>query len=236
MWIAPAQTLMNQHVAAQNDTRPVPLPVPVICGKTKDQPIDPVEMNSGIYRPFPNFVETLHVEKEIFACHKLGAPTGSIFKYVDITLFTRIFPLESGATFIPTFWGVNATVCERDLSGDILSCTSPTIPIVDNPPLLTQCTEQTPILPLEVNTLFSDDLNYSLPLKSVIAEKHSYNCAFGNVTVPNKIKETILFTFNAQVYDPHINMKFSYANIECVKDIRSSKIDSCSQTFEQLAP
>jgi hypothetical protein len=241
--VVSGQTSSNSSMEARNQTANnasvvggvhSQLPIPVICTKATPQPIDPVEMNSGIDPYQPNLVRTVHVEKETFACQKLGAPVGDI-KYMDVTLVTQISGIDNGREFIFQNWLVNATVCERDLSGEMLTCGSPSIPIIgyNERPVLKQCTEQSPILPLEMNTLFSDDPNSRIPIKSVIAEKHSYTCIVGNSTVPNKIKETILFTFQGQLGQA-FTTKFAHVNFQCIKDLSSTTIESCSITFEAL--
>jgi hypothetical protein len=144
---------------------------------------------------------------------------------------------EVGESFRPCGGGVEVVVCDRLSTGGIfpqgdISCYSPP-PSTGQSIQTTRCTEQTlNRLPIEMNTLTPPD-KPSLPshytVESIVAEKYSYDCIYGNSQIPNRVKEVIIFTF--VIEQPLVMTKFGgYMVAECIKDIPSAQQIYCLLT------
>ena len=119
-------------------------------------------------------IKTIHAEKDIFSCSRINDPIGSVFRYKDVTIYTEVFGSGTGPEFFPGLTQFKVTVCDRDPSGDLVSCNTPVITaLVSN---LTRCSEEKPISPLKMNSLSLNETGKSIPAKSIVSEKHVYKC------------------------------------------------------------
>lgn len=214
---------VNKHLSNSTldlNRNTVPFPEALISGKATAQPVDPVEMNSVNLQfrlSSTNVIgtKTIHAEKQTFACSRINDPIGFVYNYKDLLILTEVTGCMSGESFSPCGMDAKVDVCKRNSTGEILTCYSP--PLRSSAPPMTRCTEQTPVLPLEMNSLVSQDQSDSsssaVPVKSILAEKYSYNCIYGNSQIPNRIKEVITFTF---VVEQQVFFKvFSHWNRMC---------------------
>jgi hypothetical protein len=197
------------------------LPVPILCSKAIPQIEDPVEMDT--VNIGAGYIKTIYAEKEIFGCQKLREPIGISF-YRDITLLLGLVSHDGG----PHDIGAKVTACERDNRGEILSCSSSLVPLTSKRTAVSGCVEEQPLLPVEMNTVSSNDSGSKYASKSVIAEKHTYKCIFGNSTFPNKIRETLVFTMQGMDRTRDVGFGSNwFVGVDCFKDIVSTNVQSC---------
>jgi len=152
----------------------------------------------------------------------IGDPIRTYFKYRDLTTRLELYQnLQGEGEFLPGISVVSTTVCERNSTGDVFSCK------VDpwssfSQPNLKSCFGEIPNPPIKMNSL-SYGSEPGDQLKTVVSETHPYKCTTGNNSIPDKVKDVVLFT---SYYD----MGWGATNLlvaTCVKDINTASYNYC---------
>jgi hypothetical protein len=186
------------------------------------QPMDPVDMNSVIFR---TLVKTVHVEKEILSCKTLQGPP----IILDISIYTEIIEniQTPGAEALKKSFEV--ITCGKTFDGTILGCVpkdiEPNAPLPQN---LT-CTIQTPSIPfpIEMNTVVGP-VDVGRFVKTIQAETEIFKCD----PLPNgdatKIKMVTIFT---EIFEDLAEMRVlnkAIDSVTCVKDIANATVITCT--------
>jgi hypothetical protein len=190
------------------------------CIKSKAQPTHPVQMETAIFKapqaPAGNDTKTTHVNEQTYNCIRPGHPP----IYKDLTTYTNIWGHLERSEFIPNATSMLTVNCERNSTGDLLTCGFQDWNNVY--PAMKSCEEETPIPPIQVNTItYGTGLGQ---LRTIVSETHTYKCIAGNTNIPDKMKDVVIFT---SLYNIG-GSKFNFMTTTCVKDIKTATIDYCN--------